>query len=80
MSLPCSGDVSDDEWNLLYVAVTRARTSLIITKTVRRILTVAGVRQTHTLLVLNASAGSSMFALDHYMFKFKQPLLSLLFL
>ncbi|XP_049422659.1 F-box DNA helicase 1 [Epinephelus fuscoguttatus] len=36
------GDVSDDEWNLLYVAVTRARTSLIITKTVRRILTVAG--------------------------------------
>ncbi|XP_078099220.1 F-box DNA helicase 1 [Sander vitreus] len=35
-------DIADDEWNLLYVAVTRAKTSLIITKTVRRILTVAG--------------------------------------
>ncbi|XP_020508172.2 F-box DNA helicase 1 [Labrus bergylta] len=32
----------DDEWNLLYVAVTRAKTSLIITKNIRRILTVAG--------------------------------------
>lgn len=32
----------DDEWNLLYVAVTRARTSLIITNNIRRILTVAG--------------------------------------
>ncbi|XP_037616813.1 F-box DNA helicase 1 [Sebastes umbrosus] len=35
-------DIPDDEWNLLYVAVTRAKTSLIITKTVRRILTIAG--------------------------------------
>ncbi|XP_029317473.1 F-box DNA helicase 1 isoform X2 [Cottoperca gobio] len=35
-------DVADDEWNLLYVAVTRAKTSLIITKNIRRILTVAG--------------------------------------
>ncbi|TDG96882.1 hypothetical protein EPR50_G00233280 [Perca flavescens] len=35
-------DIADDEWNLLYVAVTRAKTSLIVTKTVRRILTVAG--------------------------------------
>ncbi|KAM9335003.1 F-box DNA helicase 1 [Symphorus nematophorus] len=33
---------SDDEWNLLYVAVTRAKTSLIITETIRRILTMAG--------------------------------------
>ncbi|CAJ1054284.1 F-box DNA helicase 1 [Xyrichtys novacula] len=32
----------DDEWNLLYVAVTRARTSLIITNNIRRILTMAG--------------------------------------
>ncbi|KAM6962054.1 F-box DNA helicase 1 [Tautogolabrus adspersus] len=32
----------DDEWNLLYVAVTRAKTSLIITKNIRHILTVAG--------------------------------------
>lgn len=37
-------DIPDDEWNLLYVAVTRAKTTLIITKTIRRILTVAGVR------------------------------------
>ncbi|XP_034719247.1 F-box DNA helicase 1 [Etheostoma cragini] len=35
-------DIADDEWHLLYVAVTRAKTSLIITKTIRRILTVAG--------------------------------------
>ncbi|XP_034529352.1 F-box DNA helicase 1 [Notolabrus celidotus] len=35
-------DSADDEWNLLYVAVTRARTSLIITNNIRRILTVAG--------------------------------------
>ncbi|XP_037316557.2 F-box DNA helicase 1 [Pungitius pungitius] len=34
--------LADDEWNLLYVAVTRARTSLIITKSIRRLLTVAG--------------------------------------
>lgn len=38
----CFSDIPDDEWNLLYVAATRARTSLIITKTIRRILTVAG--------------------------------------
>uniref|UniRef100_A0A7N8X178 F-box DNA helicase 1 n=1 Tax=Mastacembelus armatus TaxID=205130 RepID=A0A7N8X178_9TELE len=31
-----------DTWNLLYVAVTRAKTSLIITKTICRILTMAG--------------------------------------
>ncbi|KAM8740706.1 F-box DNA helicase 1 isoform 2-T2 [Acanthopagrus schlegelii] len=35
-------DVPDDEWNLLYVAVTRAKTTLIITKTIRHILTMAG--------------------------------------
>ncbi|XP_069556232.1 F-box DNA helicase 1 isoform X1 [Brachyistius frenatus] len=34
--------IPDDEWNLLYVAVTRAKTSLIIPKNVCRILTVAG--------------------------------------
>ncbi|KAE8281648.1 F-box DNA helicase 1 [Larimichthys crocea] len=34
--------ILDDEWNLLYVAVTRAKTSLIITKSISRILTVAG--------------------------------------
>ncbi|XP_035531570.1 F-box DNA helicase 1 [Morone saxatilis] len=34
--------IPDDEWNLLYVAVTRAKTSLIITKTISRILTMAG--------------------------------------
>ncbi|XP_070848572.1 F-box DNA helicase 1 isoform X2 [Chaetodon trifascialis] len=35
-------NIPDDEWNLLYVAVTRAKTSLVITKTIRHILTVAG--------------------------------------
>uniref|UniRef100_A0A673B1Y6 F-box DNA helicase 1 n=1 Tax=Sphaeramia orbicularis TaxID=375764 RepID=A0A673B1Y6_9TELE len=32
----------EDEWNLLYVAVTRARTSLIITRNIHRILTFDG--------------------------------------
>ncbi|XP_028255941.1 F-box DNA helicase 1 [Parambassis ranga] len=36
------GQIPDEEWNLLYVAATRARRSLIITKNIRRILTVAG--------------------------------------
>ncbi|KAM4615291.1 F-box DNA helicase 1 [Polymixia lowei] len=36
------GDVSADEWNLLYVAVTRAKTSLVITKNISYILTLAG--------------------------------------
>nr|XP_046234545.1 F-box DNA helicase 1 [Scatophagus argus]XP_046234546.1 F-box DNA helicase 1 [Scatophagus argus] len=35
-------NIPDDEWNLLYVAVTRAKTTLIITETIFRILTVAG--------------------------------------
>ncbi|XP_073336355.1 F-box DNA helicase 1 [Pagrus major] len=35
-------NIPDDEWNLLYVAVTRAKTTLIITKNIRRILTMAG--------------------------------------
>ncbi|XP_019947758.2 F-box DNA helicase 1 isoform X1 [Paralichthys olivaceus] len=35
-------NIPDDEWNLLYVAVTRAKTTLIITKSVYHILTVAG--------------------------------------
>ncbi|XP_007570903.1 F-box DNA helicase 1 [Poecilia formosa] len=34
--------IPDDEWNLLYVAVTRAMSSLVITKNILRILTVAG--------------------------------------
>lgn len=40
----CPGKIPPDEWNLLYVAVTRAKTTLIITNSVRRILTLAGVR------------------------------------
>ncbi|KAK2883242.1 F-box DNA helicase 1 isoform X1 [Channa argus] len=35
-------DIPDDEWNLLYVAVTRARTSLIITKNICHIIAAAG--------------------------------------
>ncbi|XP_030575775.1 F-box DNA helicase 1 isoform X2 [Archocentrus centrarchus] len=34
--------IPDDEWNLLYVAVTRAKTTLIITKNILRIITMAG--------------------------------------
>ncbi|XP_054908665.1 F-box DNA helicase 1 [Poeciliopsis prolifica] len=34
--------IPDDEWNLLYVAVTRAMSSLVVTKNILRILTVAG--------------------------------------
>ncbi|KAM3587649.1 uncharacterized protein V6R79_010981 [Siganus canaliculatus] len=34
--------IHSDEWNLLYVAVTRAKTTLLITKTVRHILSIAG--------------------------------------
>uniref|UniRef100_A0A8C7CVA9 F-box DNA helicase 1 n=1 Tax=Oncorhynchus kisutch TaxID=8019 RepID=A0A8C7CVA9_ONCKI len=37
-----SSDVPDDEWNLLYVAVTRAKSSLVITKNITNILTLAG--------------------------------------
>ncbi|XP_066561210.1 F-box DNA helicase 1 isoform X2 [Amia ocellicauda] len=36
------GSVPDDEWNLLYVAVTRARKSLVLTKSIENILTLAG--------------------------------------
>ncbi len=60
ISLPSSGKIPDDEWNLLYVAVTRAKTSLIITKTIRRILTVAGVSHNHTAPIISYV----------YMFKF----------
>ncbi|XP_028305652.1 F-box DNA helicase 1 [Gouania willdenowi] len=38
----CYFDIPTDEWNLLYVAVTRARTSVTITKNISRILTQAG--------------------------------------
>ncbi|XP_062338606.1 F-box DNA helicase 1 isoform X2 [Osmerus eperlanus] len=37
-----AGDIPDDEWNLLYVAVTRAQRNLIITKNISNILTLAG--------------------------------------
>uniref|UniRef100_A0AAY4DMD5 F-box domain-containing protein n=1 Tax=Denticeps clupeoides TaxID=299321 RepID=A0AAY4DMD5_9TELE len=36
------GGIRDDEWNLLYVGVTRAKRNLIITKSIRNILTLAG--------------------------------------
>uniref|UniRef100_F7CMU2 F-box DNA helicase 1 n=1 Tax=Ornithorhynchus anatinus TaxID=9258 RepID=F7CMU2_ORNAN len=36
------GHFPDDEWNLLYVAVTRAKKRLIMTKTIENILTLAG--------------------------------------
>uniref|UniRef100_A0A8C9WAB5 F-box DNA helicase 1 n=1 Tax=Scleropages formosus TaxID=113540 RepID=A0A8C9WAB5_SCLFO len=34
--------LQEDEWNLLYVAVTRARRRLVITKSIKNILTLAG--------------------------------------
>ncbi|MEQ2196191.1 hypothetical protein XENOCAPTIV_025998, partial [Xenoophorus captivus] len=48
MSFTSAAKVPDDEWNLLYVAVTRAMTSLVVTKNVLRLLTVAGVGHNHT--------------------------------
>ncbi|XP_073445163.1 F-box DNA helicase 1 isoform X2 [Dendrobates tinctorius] len=36
------GTVAEDEWNLLYVAVTRAKNHLTITKSIENILTLAG--------------------------------------
>ncbi|XP_061770223.1 F-box DNA helicase 1 isoform X2 [Nerophis ophidion] len=36
------GKIPSDEWNLLYVAVTRAKRTLVITKNIRRIITYAG--------------------------------------
>uniref|UniRef100_A0A4W5KQX1 UvrD-like helicase C-terminal domain-containing protein n=1 Tax=Hucho hucho TaxID=62062 RepID=A0A4W5KQX1_9TELE len=44
LSICSGGDIPDDEWNLLYVAVTRAKSSLVITKNITNILTLAGVR------------------------------------
>lgn len=35
-------DIPTDEWNLIYVAVTRAKSSLIISETIRRLLTLDG--------------------------------------
>lgn len=40
----CLESFSEDEWNLLYVAVTRAKKRLIMTKSLENILTLAGVR------------------------------------
>ncbi|XP_016137146.1 F-box DNA helicase 1-like [Sinocyclocheilus grahami] len=37
-----AANVSDDEWNLLYVAITRAKRALYITKTISNILTFTG--------------------------------------
>ncbi|KAJ8411248.1 hypothetical protein AAFF_G00172540 [Aldrovandia affinis] len=37
-----TANVPDDEWNLLYVAVTRAKKKLLITKTIENLLTLAG--------------------------------------
>ncbi|XP_036375995.1 F-box DNA helicase 1 [Megalops cyprinoides] len=37
-----TSNIPEDEWNLLYVAVTRAKKTLIITKTIQNILTLAG--------------------------------------
>lgn len=36
-------EIPADEWNLVYVAVTRARRSLVFTSTVLRLLNMAGV-------------------------------------
>ncbi|MGH0131008.1 UNVERIFIED_CONTAM: hypothetical protein FKN15_008692 [Acipenser sinensis] len=36
------GSVPDDEWNLLYVAVTRAKKCLVMTKSIENLLTLAG--------------------------------------
>ncbi|XP_008285207.1 F-box DNA helicase 1 [Stegastes partitus] len=42
MSCFSFASIPDDEWNLMYVAVTRAKTSLILTNNIRHILMVAG--------------------------------------
>lgn len=44
---------SEDEWNLLYVAVTRAKKRLIMTKSLENILTLAGVREMGNLELLS---------------------------
>ena len=41
---------SEDEWNLLYVAVTRAKKRLIMTRSLENILTLAGVSTDSCLL------------------------------
>lgn len=71
LCLSCSDKFPDDEWNLLYVAVTRAKTSLIITKNIRHILTVAGVGHSptmHLTFILYASAVILMSTSGHYVF------------
>lgn len=42
-----AGSVPDDEWNLLYVAVTRAKKCLVMTKSIENLLTLAGVSGRH---------------------------------
>ncbi|MEE6481683.1 hypothetical protein FKM82_012932 [Ascaphus truei] len=38
----------EDEWNLIYVAVTRAKKHLVITKSIENIMSMAGVRRTQS--------------------------------
>lgn len=40
---PCLAIYAEDEWNLLYVAVTRAKKCLLMTKSLEYVLTLAGV-------------------------------------
>ncbi|XP_030631099.1 F-box DNA helicase 1 [Chanos chanos] len=56
--VPVVRNVPDDEWNLLYVAVTRARRTLYITKTISNLLTLGGeyfLRSELTSVVLNGN-------------------------
>ncbi|KAL1275553.1 hypothetical protein QQF64_035176 [Cirrhinus molitorella] len=60
-----AANVPDDEWNLLYVAITRAKRALYITKTIRNILTFTGEyflrsELTSTLLSKDPSLGCSI--------------------
>uniref|UniRef100_A0A3B4BUM4 DNA 3'-5' helicase n=1 Tax=Pygocentrus nattereri TaxID=42514 RepID=A0A3B4BUM4_PYGNA len=50
VSLP--RDVQEDEWNLLYIAVTRAKRKLFLNKTIISILEMKGVRQESTYLLI----------------------------
>ncbi|XP_059366881.1 F-box DNA helicase 1-like isoform X1 [Carassius carassius] len=60
-----AANVPDDEWNLLYVAITRAKRALYITKTISNILTFTGEyflrsRLTRTLLSKDPSVVCSI--------------------
>lgn len=47
-----AANVPDDEWNLLYVAITRAKRTLYITKTISNILTFTGVSSCCFIFIL----------------------------